>query len=333
MESQIQNVMKKNIAIMAGGDSSEWQISLGSASQIEKIIDRSKYNAYKVTLRNGRWYHTSEDGSEWDVDRNDFSLTVKNEKIKFDYALILIHGTPGEDGRLQGYLDMMKIPYSSSGFFASAITFDKSACKRAVSGTGIHLAKEILLAKDTEIDTKQIVEKLGLPMFVKPNASGSSFGVTKVKSEEQLIPAIEEAFKESDHVIIEEFIEGREVSCGVMVAGGKEYIFPVTELICDTEFFTYEAKYQGASREVTPAQLPDNVTKALNKATLLAYKTLGCRGVARVDFIIKEDTPYMIEINTVPGMSAASIIPQQAAAMGMNMTELFNIIIDDTINR
>lgn len=337
--------MKKNIAIMAGGESSEWQISLASAAQIEKILDRSKYNTYKVVIRGGRWYHTTEDGRELDIDRNDFSIPaaggnksgncVKDEertgKIKLDYALILIHGTPGEDGRLQGYFDMAGIPYSSSGFFASALTFDKSACKKAVAGTGINLAKEILLAKNSRVTESEIIDKLGLPVFVKPNASGSSFGVTKVKTREQLKPAIEAAFAESDHVLVEEFIEGREVSCGVMVAGGKEYIFPVTELICDNEFFDYEAKYQGAAREVTPADLPSGVTKALNEATLSIYKAMGCRGVARVDFIIKGETPYMIEINTVPGMSARSIIPQQAEAMGMGLTELFDIIIGDTL--
>lgn len=323
--------MKKNIAILAGGESSEWKISLNSAAQVEKAVDRSRFNTYKIVVRNGRWYYTGEDGTEYDLDRNDFSVTIAGEKIKLEYALILIHGTPGEDGRMQGYLDMMGIPYSSSGFVASVITFDKSACKRAVAATGVHLAGEILIRKGDKPDAERIISKLGLPLFVKPNASGSSFGVSKVKNPEDLLPAIETAMREGDNVIIEEYIEGREVSCGVMSAGGRDYIFPVTELVCETEFFDYQAKYEGLSKEITPANLPKDITTELNRLTLSIYKTLGCKGVARVDFIIRGETPYMIEINTVPGMSAESIIPQQAAAMGMSMTELLNIIIDDTL--
>lgn len=324
--------MKKNIALMAGGESSEWQISLQSAAQVEENLDRAKYNVYKITVRGGRWYHTDDAEAEWNVDRNDFSLTIDHgPKIVFDYALILIHGTPGEDGRLQGYLDMMKVPYSSSGFVASVLTFDKSACKRAVTGTGIPLAKEILVTAASPIDPAKIVAELGLPLFVKPNASGSSFGVTKVKNASDLVPAIAEALRESDHALLEAFIEGREVSCGVMIAGGKEYVFPVTELVSQKEFFDYEAKYNGLSSEITPADLDPEVVKSLNRMTLAAYKALNCRGVARIDFIIKGETPYLIEINTVPGMSARSIIPQQAAAMGMSLTELYDIIIADTL--
>ena len=239
----------------------------------------------------------------------------------------------GEDGRLQGYLDMMGIPYSSCGFVSSVLTFDKAACKRAVAGSGIHLAKEILLNKTSDIDPAAIVAELGLPLFVKPNASGSSFGVTKVKKQNELLPAITEAFKESDQVLMEEFIEGREISCGVMIAGGKEYIFPITELVCQSEFFDYKAKYQGFSNEITPADLPEAIRKEVNRLTLIAYKCLNCRSVVRIDFIVKGETPYMIEINTIPGMSSHSIIPQQAAAMGMSLTELFNLIIDETSNK
>lgn len=228
---------------------------------------------------------------------------------------------------------MMGIPYSSCGFVSSVLTFDKAACKRAVAGSGIHLAKEILLNKTSEIDPAAIIAELGLPLFVKPNASGSSFGVTKVKKQNELLPAITEAFKESDQVLMEEFIEGREISCGVMIAGGKEYIFPITELVCQSEFFDYKAKYQGFSNEITPADLPEAIRKEVNRLTLIAYKRLNCRGVVRIDFIVKGETPYMIEINTIPGMSSHSIIPQQAATMGMSLTELFNLIIDETSNK
>ncbi len=325
--------MVRNIALLTGGDSSEWQIALQGAENIGNALDRSRYTPYTIVLRNGHWTYTAPDGTKSELDRNDFTLPVAGRKIKLDYALIVIHGTPGEDGRLQGYLDMMGIPYSSCGFVSSVLTFDKAACKRAVAGSGIHLAKEILLNKTSEIDPAAIVAELGLPLFVKPNASGSSFGVTKVKKQNELLPAITEALKESDQVLMEEFIEGREISCGVMIAGGKEYIFPITELVCQSEFFDYKAKYQGFSNEITPADLPEAIRKEVNRLTLIAYKRLNCRGVVRIDFIVKGETPYMIEINTIPGMSSHSIIPQQAAAMGMSLTELFNLIIDETSNK
>ena len=325
--------MVRNIALLTGGDSSEWQIALQGAENLGNALDRSRYTPYTIVLRNGHWTYTAPDGTKSELDRNDFTLPVAGRKIKLDYALIVIHGTPGEDGRLQGYLDMMGIPYSSCGFVSSVLTFDKAACKRAVAGSGIHLAKEILLNKTSEIDPAAIVAELGLPLFVKPNASGSSFGVTKVKKQNELLPAITEAFKESDQVLMEEFIEGREISCGVMIAGGKEYIFPITELVCQSEFFDYKAKYQGFSNEITPADLPEAIRKEVNRLTLIAYKRLNCRGVVRIDFIVKGETPYMIEINTIPGMSSHSIIPQQAAAMGMSLTELFNLIIDETSNK
>ena len=325
--------MVRNIALLTGGDSSEWQIALQGAENIGNALDRSRYTPYTIVLRNGHWTYTAPDGTKSELDRNDFTLPVAGRKIKLDYALIVIHCTPGEDGRLQGYLDMMGIPYSSCGFVSSVLTFDKAACKRAVAGSGIHLAKEILLNKTSEIDPAAIVAELGLPLFVKPNASGSSFGVTKVKKQNELLPAITEAFKESDQVLMEEFIEGREISCGVMIAGGKEYIFPITELVCQSEFFDYKAKYQGFSNEITPADLPEAIRKEVNRLTLIAYKRLNCRGVVRIDFIVKGETPYMIEINTIPGMSSHSIIPQQAAAMGMSLTELFNLIIDETSNK
>ncbi|GAB0482017.1 D-alanine--D-alanine ligase [Alistipes indistinctus] len=325
--------MVRNIALLTGGDSSEWQIALQGAENIGNALDRSRYTPYTIVLRNGHWTYTAPDGTKSELDRNDFTLPVAGRKIKLDYALIVIHGTPGEDGRLQGYLDMMGIPYSSCGFVSSVLTFDKAACKRAVAGSGIHLAKEILLNKTSEIDPAAIIAELGLPLFVKPNASGSSFGVTKVKKQNELLPAITEAFKESDQVLMEEFIEGREISCGVMIAGGKEYIFPITELVCQSEFFDYKAKYQGFSNEITPADLPEAIRKEVNRLTLIAYKRLNCRGVVRIDFIVKGETPYMIEINTIPGMSSHSIIPQQAAAMGMSLTELFNLIIDETSNK
>lgn len=320
----------KNIALITGGESSEWKIALEGAELVEKSLDPSKYNVYKIVLHDGHWRYTDDEGNVSELDRNDFTLTVKGVKIRPDYALILIHGTPGEDGRLQGYLDMMHVPYSSCGFVSSVLTFDKSACKHALYGTSINLAREIVLNRHDRPDPEQIAATLGLPLFVKPNASGSSFGVTKVKRTEELLPAIEEAFKESDRVLIEEYIAGREISCGVMIAGGKEYIFPITELISENEFFDYDAKYKGLAKEVTPAQLAPELVKKINRMTLDAYKALNCRGVVRIDFIVKGEDPYLIEINSIPGMSAHSIIPQQARQIGMSVSELYDIIIEDT---
>lgn len=324
---------KPHIAVLAGGNSSEYEISIGSASQIMGVIDREKYTPYLIKVHGTRWFHTAEDGRETDVDKNDFSLTVGEDKIRLEYALILIHGTPGEDGLLQAYFEMMGIPFSSGGFLASAITFDKSVCKRMVAPMGIAMAREVLLTRGDVIHTDEIVETLGLPIFVKPNASGSSCGVSKVKTAEELAPAVEAAWKEGDQVIIEEFIAGTEVSCGVMVIGGKPILFPATEIVSKKDFFDYEAKYTpGMSEEITPARITDAEMAEVQQLSLRVYRSLRCRGVARVDFIIRKGVPYMIEINTVPGMSAGSIIPKQAAAIGMSLTELFNLIISDTFN-
>lgn len=326
--------MQKNIALMAGGNSSEYEISLGSAAQIVKILDKTKYNTYQVYVRGHRWYYKTDDGTETDVDKNDFSLTLNGEKIVFEYALILIHGTPGENGLLQAYFEMMEIPYSSCDFVCSAVTFDKSLCKKALVHTGIAMAKEVLLNRGDRVDPEAIVAKLGLPMFVKPNASGSSCGVTKVKRTEEIVPAVEAALKEGDQVIIEEFLDGCEVDCGLMVIGGKPYIFPPTEIVSKNEFFDYEAKYTpGMSDEITPARISEKATAELQKTALTIYRTLNCRGVVRMDFIIRDEIPFLIEVNTVPGMSEGSIVPKQARVMGMSLTELFNLVIEDTFNR
>ena len=322
--------MVKNIALLTGGDSSEWQIALQGAANIEKILDRTLYKPYTIVLRDKHWTYTAPDGTKSELDRNDFTLTVAGEKITLEYALIIIHGTPGEDGRLQGYLDMMGIPYSSCGFVSSVLTFDKSACKRAVTGSGIHLAKEILLNKSSEVNPDQIITELGLPLFVKPNASGSSFGVTKVKTPEELLPAIQEAFKESDQVLMEEFIEGREISCGVMIAEGKEYVFPITELVSQKEFFDYEAKYTASKvEEISPARLSEEMTAKVQERTSFIYDILGCKGIIRVDYIIVGKEPYLLEVNTTPGMTETSFIPQQVKAAGMEMKQVLSEIIED----
>lgn len=323
------------IALLAGGNSSEREIALQSAAQIADALDASKYDVKVIDLHHRDWVYTAPDGRKYPLDKNDFSLTVDGERTEFEYALIIIHGTPGEDGKLQGYLDMMGIPYSSCSQVSSVITFDKITTKRAVAGRGINLAKEILLGRGDKADAAAIIERLGLPVFVKPNASGSSFGVTKVSDESEIEAAVAKAFTESDEVLVEECISGREMGCGVMIAGGKEYLFPITEIVPKNDFFDYEAKYEtGMSEEITPARISDEVKAKLNRMTLEAYRACRCRGVVRVDFIVTEGgEPYMIEINSIPGMSGGSIVPKQVRAMGMTLGELYDIVIADTLKR
>lgn len=328
-------MQRLNIALLAGGNSSERGIALQSAQQIYQALDKERYNVILVDLHHRDWSHTAEDGTKWQVDKNDFSITIKGEKTLFDYALILIHGTPGENGMLQGYLEMMEIPFSSCSMTSSVITFDKMTTKRTLAGSGIPMAREVFLRRGEEWNQEAIVNQLGLPLFVKPNASGSSFGVTKVTAADKLAEAIELAFTESDEILIEECITGREMGCGVMICGGKEYVFPITEIIAKRDFFDYEAKYTaGLSDEITPADISDEIKTKLNHMTLEAYRRCRCSGVVRIDFIVTEaGEPYLIEVNSIPGMSGGSIVPKQAREMGISLGELYDIIIEDTYKR
>lgn len=323
------------VALLAGGNSSEREIALGSANQIASALDSAKYDVKVIDLHYRNMTYTAPDGTEWEVDKNDFSLTVAGEKIVFDYALIIIHGTPGEDGKLQGYLDMMGIPYSSCSQTSSTITFDKISTKRAVAGRGINLAREVFICRGDKVEPQAIVDKLGLPIFVKPNASGSSFGVTKVTSVEQIEAAVEAAFAESDQVLIEECIVGREFGCGVVVTEDREILLPITEIVSKRDFFDYQAKYtEGLSDEITPAQISEDVRKKLNRMTLEAYRACRCSGIVRIDFIVTQaDEPYMIEINSIPGMSSGSIVPKQVREAGMTLGELYDIVIEDSLKR
>lgn len=327
-------MMKKyNIALLAGGNSSEREIALQSAAQVAEAFDKERYDVWLIDVC-GRNFVYREGDNEFYVDLNDFTLPLDFDKIiYFDYAYIMIHGTPGEDGHLQGYLEMMKIPFSSCDMVSSVITFDKISTKRAVADTGVSLAKGMLLREEDWIAPEAIVAELGLPLFVKPNASGSSCGVTKVKSAEELPEAIFKAFDESPEVLVEECIVGREMACGILITAEKEYLFPITEVVAKNEFFDYEAKYTaGMSDEITPADIAPEVVEKLNQMTVAAYKACRCRGLARVDFIVTpEGEPYLIEINTIPGMSSGSIVPKQIRAAGMTMTEVLNLVIEDTL--
>ncbi|MCM1300862.1 MAG: D-alanine--D-alanine ligase, partial [Bacteroides cellulosilyticus] len=256
------------IALLAGGDSPEREIALQSAAQIEQALDHEKYDITLIDLHHRDWHYTAPDGREWQVDKNDFSLTVDGVRKAFDYALIIIHGTPGEDGKLQGYLDMMGIPYSSCSMTSSVVTFDKITTKRVLAGH-VNLAREIFIRKGECIDPERIVAELSLPLFVKPNANGSSFGVTKVHTRKELPAAIDAAFAQGDEILIEECITGQEIGCGIMIAGGKEYIFPETEIVPKNDFFDYEAKYTaGCSDEITPARIAPEVRAELNRMTI-----------------------------------------------------------------
>ena len=328
--------MKRNIAIIAGGDSSEYGVSLRSAAGIYSFLDKEKYDITIVCLRGNDWKaQVGED--EWvAIDKNDFSFTHKGEKHTFDFAYITIHGTPGENGVLQGYLDMIGIPYSCCGVLAAAMTFNKYTCNHYLKGFGVRVAESVLLRKEAmrrlgnEAIGEEIIEQVGLPCFIKTNVGGSSFGVTKVKTLEEVEPAIKKAFAEGDEVICEAYLKGVEITCGVYKTKEKAVAFPITEVVTSNEFFDYDAKYNGQVDEITPARIPDEVRDAVQAMTLKIYDILGCKGIIRVDYILTEGwTINLLEVNTTPGMTATSFIPQQVRAAGLDIKEVLSEIIEE----
>jgi D-alanine-D-alanine ligase len=319
----------KTIAIAAGGDSSEYEISVKSANEVGKALS-SRYIVYIIMIRGTNWYWEDNKGRYHNIDKNDFSLITDEYRIKFNGVFIAIHGTPGENGLLQGYFDILGIPYTSCGAFCSALTFNKQACKLFLKEYKIPMADAILIRKGDKLDPLGIIRQTGLPCFVKPNDSGSSFGVTKVKKKEELLAAIEIAFKESNEVLIEAFMNGREVACGVVKTKNTTYVFPVTEIISKNEFFDFEAKYTtGMSDEVTPAEMPALITNEIQRLSSLIYDLLDCSGIVRVDFIVIGEKPYFLEINTVPGMTKESIVPKQAVCAGLSPEELYSLVVED----
>jgi D-alanine-D-alanine ligase len=319
----------KTIAVVAGGDSSEYEISVKSATEVYKSLS-PKYIIYIIMIRGTDWYWEDRKGRFHNIDKNDFSLVTDEYKVRFDAVFIAIHGTPGENGLLQGYLDMMGMPYTSCGAFCSALTFNKQATKLFLKEYKIPMADAILVRNGDNLDLSGILKQTGLPCFVKPNDSGSSFGVTKVKQKEELLPAIAKAFEESNEVLIEKFMNGREVACGVVKLKNKTIVLPVTEIISKNEFFDYEAKYTaGKSDEVTPAEMAATITNEIQRLSLNIYELLGCKGIVRVDFIVIGEKPFFLEINTVPGMTEESIVPKQAEAAGITTTELYSDIVED----
>ncbi len=324
--------MKKNIAIVAGGDSSEYQISLNSAKEIAVALDTRKYNIFTVLIRRGRWI-IKIGTKEVPVDRNDFSILTSEGKVKFDLALIAIHGTPGEDGKLQAYFELSGVPYTSCNSFTSALTFNKFACKSFLKEFGIPMAESVLLRKEEGFEISEISGKLKFPCFVKPNNSGSSFGISKAGNEKELLKGINNAFKEDDEIIIESFIEGTEVSGGLVITSKGKHVFPLTEIVTDNDFFDYEAKYtEGKTDEITPARISEEMKEKCQSYSSLIYSKLACRGIVRIDYIISGNIPYFLEINTIPGMSAESIIPKQIAAYGRKTGEIFDMVIEESLN-
>lgn len=326
---------KKRIAFVTGGYSSEAQVSYRSAETIKANIDTAKYEYYTIDIRKDGWWHPMADGSEIAVNKDDFSLFSGAEKISFDAVLIGIHGTPGEDGKLQGYFDMLGIPYTTCGATVSALTFNKRFTVAVAAFSGISVSRSLHFYKGDVANAEDIASKLNFPLFVKPANGGSSLGMSKVPDISGIDAAMRKAFDEDDQVLVEEFVAGREFTVGVCRLGGKITVLPITEVISENYFFDYEAKYLGKSREITPAEIDESVAEKIRAEARKIYTVFNCFGVVRIDFIYNEEAarPYMLEINTVPGQSAASVVPQQVRAMGMDLQDFYSELIDAALNR
>ena len=335
--------MKKTIAMVAGGDSSEHDVSLRSAEGIHSFLDKERYEVYIIEIKGMTWEAHLKDGSRSNVDRNDFSFMEGGKRIRPDFAYITIHGTPGENGILQGYFDLIHLPYSTSDVLVEAMTFNKFTLNQYLKGFGVSVSESLIVRKGFEhlVTDEEIIEKIGLPCFVKPNAGGSSFGVTKVKSADQIHEAILKAMRESDEVMVEAFMEGTEISQGCYKTQEKEVVLPATEVVSDNEFFDYNAKYNGQVREITPARLKEETAERVSLITSMIYDILGCSGIIRVDYIITHTTDEngkererinMLEVNTTPGMTATSFIPQQVRAAGMDMKDVLTDIIENKLS-
>ncbi len=327
---QQRRIMKRIIAIVAGGDSSEHGVSMKSAEGIRSFIDQEKYQTYIVELTGKDWEALLPDGTRAAVDKNDFSFTENGVRVKPDFAYITVHGTPGENGILQGYFELMNIPYSTCDVLVSALTFSKFTLNQYLKGFGVRVAESMLVNKRHGISDENVIEKIGLPCFIKPNASGSSFGVTKVKAKEQIQPALQKAFEESDDVMIEAFMDGIELAEGCYKTKDKAVVLPITEVVSKNEFFDFDAKYNGEATEITPARLSPELTGRVQQLTSAIYDILGCKGLVRVDYIITEGEKInLLEMNTTPGMTATSFIPQQVRAAGLDMKDVMTDIIED----
>lgn len=325
--------MKKNIAIVMGGYSSEYAISVKSGEVVYKWLDREVYNPYRVLISREKWVVLDSQGAEHPVNRHDFSATLDNKPLQFDCVFNAIHGTPGEDGLLQAYLDLIGLPYTGCGSYQAALTFNKRDLLSVLKPRGVRCAASYLLDRGQEVRPREIFDRVGLPCFVKANRAGSSFGVSLVKEESQLQSALEVAFAQDDEVLIETALQGTEVSVGVIRYGGEVSVLPITEIVPEGEFFDYEAKYQGKSLEITPARLDPTVRQRVEETARFIYQTLKMKGFSRSEFILVEGIPYFLEMNTVPGLTEASILPQQASGAGISLRDLFGNAITDALNK
>lgn len=327
--------MKKNIALVTGGLSGEAQISYKSAVTVSANIDRDLFNVFRIDINQEGWWYTPDNGAPIPVNREDFSIQGENGRIHFDAILLCIHGTPGEDGKLQGYFDMLGLPYTSCDAATSALTFNKRYTVAVVSFGGIAVAKSLHLFRHKPLSPEKILGQLSLPVFVKPNNGGSSIGMSKVTTADELPAALDKAFREDDQVLVEEFISGREFTIGVFENADGVKVLPITEIITHNEFFDFEAKYLGKSEEITPAEISAPMQAQLEDAARTVYQLLNCRGVVRIDFIYNEDRqkPYMLEVNTVPGQSEASVIPQQVKAMGWSLKDFYTGLVQQALVR
>lgn len=324
-------LMKKNIAIIMGGYSSEYKISLKSGNVVFETLDTSKYNAYCIHIFKDKWVYVDENDTEFPIDKNDFSINIDSYKITFDCVFNAIHGSPGEDGFMQGYFKLLNIPQTSCNMYQASLTFNKRDCLSVLKPYGIKTAESFYLNLGDTINEAKIIEKVGLPCFVKANKAGSSFGVTKVHKKQDLKNAIDIAFKEDDEIIIESFLDGVEVSVGVITYKGKTKVLPITEIVSENDFFDYEAKYLGKSQEITPARLTKEQENKVTKEAKKVYEILKMTGFSRSEFIFKNGEPHLLEMNTVPGLTRESILPQQAAAAGISMSELFDNAIEEAL--
>ncbi len=322
----------KNIAIIMGGYSSEYKISLISGNVVYQFLDKTKYNGFRVHIFKEKWVYVDEQDNEFPIDKNDFSATVNGTKITFDCVFNAIHGTPGEDGLMQAYFELIGLPQSSCDYYQAALTFNKRDMLSVLKPYGIKTATSYYLNKGDIIKTDEIVKTVGLPCFVKPNKSGSSFGISKVKAEAELLIAIEVAYKEDDEIIIESFLDGTEVSVGVINYQGEIIVLPITEIVSENDFFDYEAKYEGKSQEITPARISEEMTQKVSEAAKRAYEVLKMKGFSRSEFIFVNGEPHMLEMNTIPGLTTESLIPQQAKAAGISLTDLFTNAIELAVN-
>ncbi|MGA1227344.1 MAG: D-alanine--D-alanine ligase [Tamlana sp.] len=323
--------MKKNIAIIMGGYSSEYQISLKSGNVVYETLNNPKYNAYRIHIFKDKWVYVDVDNREFPIDKNDFSVNIHGEKISFDCVFNAIHGSPGEDGFMQGYFKLLNIPQTSCDMYQASLTFNKRDCLSVLKPYGIKTAESFYLNFGDTINESEIIKKVGLPCFVKANKAGSSFGVTKVHKKEDLQNAIDIAFKEDDEIIIESFLDGTEVSVGVITYKGKTKVLPTTEIVSENDFFDYEAKYLGKSQEITPARLTKEQQDKVNTVAKRVYEVLKMTGFSRSEYIFKNGEPHLLEVNTVPGLTKESILPQQAAAAGISLSDLFDNAIEEAL--